>query len=331
VGPAEISAYDPIAVPINVGWVCMSGMAPFCPMTQIGSSAPVTVAPTVKISGPNGVPINGSAQFTVQIQPASAVILSLQTSSGSGSAKFDDGTTSKTVSAATQTVTVKGVSASSAVGNIQLSAAQTQGGTVLGSANMSVVSVAITVRTSGPPSPDNAAGYRYSGIVGSNNLGSNVEPSSPQKCVEGVEFDGAVTPSGYTGTVMLLRNIVGDSQFSGAGGSTAVTPPPLGADDSAPRNRDDNSQSLGAFDLDAPGIGTANPSNVVRVRLNFLEYAVLASDSSRAQIGTLNWYSRSSCKLDPNDPTNTTAVFSNDVAGDNQTGGGTTNLGWNLQ
>ena len=35
--------------------------------------------------------------------------------------------------------------------------------------------------------------------------------------------------------------------------------------------------------------------------------------------------------LDPNDPTNTTAVFSNDVAGDNQAGGGTTVLSWNLQ
>jgi hypothetical protein len=307
-------------------------------MLLINASAPVTVAPTVKISGPSGVPINGSAQFTVQIQPASAVILSLQRSSGSGSAKFDDGTTSRTVSAATQTVTVEGVSASSAVDNIQLSAAQTQGGTVLGSANMSVVSVAITINagTSESPSPDNAAGYRYSGIVGgSNNLGSVVKPSSPQMCAEGVELVGAVTPSGYTGQVMLLRNIVSDSQFSGAGGATAVAPKPTGVDDSDPRNRDDDPQSGGSngkvYDLDVPAVGTTNSANVVRVRFNFLEYSVLASDSSKTQIGTLNWFSRSSCKLDPNDPTGTTAVFSADVAGDNQAGGGTTVLSWNLQ
>jgi hypothetical protein len=68
VGPAEISAYDPIAVPINVGWVCMSGMAPFCPMTQIGSSAPVTVAPkpTIIAVTPNVV-MAGSTNVQVTI------------------------------------------------------------------------------------------------------------------------------------------------------------------------------------------------------------------------------------------------------------------------
>ena len=196
---------------------------------------------------------------------------------------------------------------------------------------MSVVSVSITLRNSGSPSPNNAAGSRYPGMVGGNNLGSVVEPTSPQKCAEGVELDGAITPSGYSGAVMLLRNVVTDSQSSGSGGSTTVTPPSQGADNSAPANRDDNSQFLGAFDLDAPGIGTSNPVSIVRLRINFLEYAVLGSDSNNTQIGTLNWYSRSSCKLDPNDPTHTTAIFSSDVAGDNQAASGTSRLTWNLQ
>jgi hypothetical protein len=50
----------------------------------------------------------------------------------------------------------------------------------------------------------------------------------------------------------------------------------------------------------------------------------------QTKIGTLNWFSRSSCKLDPNDPTHTTAIFSGDVAGDNQAGAGTTPLSWYL-
>ena len=64
VGPAEISAYDPIAVPINVGWVCMNGMAPFCPMTQISSSAPVTVAPEIDSISPSTVGV-GNPSVTI--------------------------------------------------------------------------------------------------------------------------------------------------------------------------------------------------------------------------------------------------------------------------
>jgi hypothetical protein len=148
-----------------------------------------------------------------------------------------------------------------------------------------------------------------------------------------VEFVGTVTPGGYAGTITLLRNIVSAGQFGGAAGSTSVPPNnPPGPDNSDPLNRDDNPQPGGTvYDLDAPAIGPSGPGTIVRLRYNFLEYAVLASDSNNTQIGTLDWYSRTSCTKDPSDPTDTTAIFSTDVAGDNQAGSGTTNLSWNLQ
>jgi hypothetical protein len=99
--------------------------------------------------------------------------------------------------------------------------------------------------------------------------------------------------------------------------------------------RDDDPQSDGSdgtvYDLDAPGIGTSIPSTIVRMRQNFLEYAVLGSATNATPVGgsNLNWFATSSCRLGPG----STAIFVNDpsIPGDNQSGTGSTKLTYNLQ
>jgi hypothetical protein len=143
-----------------------------------------------------------------------------------------------------------------------------------------------------------------------------------------------VTPSNFAGSIVLRRSILSSGQYNGPSGTNAVQSPAPGDDTSAPQFRDDNPQS-GApspagtvYDLDAPGIGTGLENNIVRLRLNFLEYAVLGSQTNTVSIGSLNWFSTSSCMVDPS---GVGSVFSNDVSNDNQSGVGSTKLSANLK
>lgn len=201
--------------------------------------------------------------------------------------------------------------------------------------SVSVVSVKITLRNSGQPSPKNSAGTDLAGVTGSPNLGQVIEPTSPNTCAVSVELDGQVQPSGYGGTLTLKRTIVSNGGYAGTGGSTIVSPAPRvnGADDTSSANlRDDNPSSSGGYiyDLDAPGVSFSppNPTYILRFRVNLQEYATLDSDSSNTKIGTLNWCERSSCKLSSN---GISGAFSSDVSGDNTAAVGTTPISWNLQ
>ncbi len=72
-----------------------------------------TGATAATITGPNGIPLGGSASYTVGVSPSTNtqnIVVSISLASGTGSAQFSDGTTSKTITATT-TLTIKGVTA----------------------------------------------------------------------------------------------------------------------------------------------------------------------------------------------------------------------------
>ncbi len=94
--------------------------------------------------------------------------------------------------------------------------------------------------------------------------------------------------------------------------------------------RDDDPQSGGSsgkvYDVDAPGTGNvpADPVNTIaRLRANFRQWAI---SGSQKVSDDMNWFSRISVIKTANGD-----VLSNEIAGDNVAGIGTTNLSWNLQ
>jgi hypothetical protein len=304
---------------------------------QSGASPSVAVSglPQVSISGSLGVPLNGTGSYTVTVSAGNSVsiTLSLKTTSGSGSATFSNGGSSQTITQTT-TVTVKGAGASSTANNIQLQASA--GSSVLASATFSVVSVSISLSSSGSPSPDDGASTGYESYTGNTTLGQILEHTSPNSCNVGVQLHGAVTPSNYTGTVILRRTINGAAGFTGTAGQTSVsTGKSPGQDDTSGASLLDSSPQSGGsngavYDLDAPGTG-ADGDNINRVRFNFTEYAVLDAVTNTQSLGSLAWYMRDSCVENPNPTNGYLVMFSAGVSGDNTVGSGTTNLTWNLQ
>ncbi len=80
------------------------------------------------------------------------------------------------------------------------------------------------------------------------------------------------------------------------------------------------------YDVDAPGTGNvpADPVNTIaRLRANFRQWAI---SGSQKVSDDMNWFSRISVIKTANGD-----VLSNEIAGDNVAGIGTTNLSWNLQ
>jgi hypothetical protein len=190
-------------------------------------------------------------------------------------------------------------------------------------------SATISLRTSGSVSSDDAALPNYESAEGTTSLGPIIgNGAATPGCFVGLEAVGAISPSSYTGNVILHRQFVSDALYTNStktGGST--TPQD---DTSIPGFRDDDPQSGGSagkvYDLDAPGTGTtAGPgSNIYRYRGNFYEYATLPDGTTISSNN--NFYVRVSCVK-----TTSGYQFVNDLSGDNQIGSGTTKLTWNFQ
>jgi len=147
-------------------------------------------------------------------------------------------------------------------------------------------------------------------------------------CFAGFEAVGAITPSGYTGNVVLHRTQTGLAFYRN---STLLTSSTNQTDDtSQSRYRDDDPQSGGSngkvYDLDAPGPTPPNvDGNTYRYRVNFYEYAALP-DGTVVSSSNYSFFVRISCKK-----TSSGYQFVNDISGDNQIGPGTTKTTWNLQ
>jgi hypothetical protein len=292
----------------------------------------VTIPP--QVSGPIGVPLNGSASFAVTITPGNMdpVTVTLSTTSGTGSAKFADGTTSQTIYES-QDLTVMGKVVSSTANNLTISTSV--GGNPFGSAQFSVVSVTISLNaTQGtqPASDDSASAQWLPTVFSGGPFGSqiSINAGGEKACAVGVELVGTVTPSNYSGTITLQRNFLGRAGYIGSSPAPGVPPP--GPDNSNIEFEVTTPTAPGGhvYDLDAPNIN-AN-TLVSRARYNFQEYAVLGvpapPPNNPPQVGpSFAYYARMSCGTDANG----NPAINNTVPGDNQAGIGTTLLTWNLQ
>lgn len=191
--------------------------------------------------------------------------------------------------------------------------------------------VVLSLRNSGEVSSDNSARGEYQFQLGTYNLGTFFSSGATIRIFRtGVEVVGTVYPSSYTGQIILNR--VRDVREYLNNNSTPYRSEnnvPDGPSD--PALRDDYPQSGGSlgkiYDVDAPGIGSAEADpvgTVRRKRANFRQWAEL-SDGTYVS-GYLQWYSRLSVvKAATGDQLKT------DISGDNKAGSGTTRLTWNLQ
>ena len=164
-------------------------------------------------------------------------------------------------------------------------------------------------------------------MLGTYNLGPIITTGTLQGCSIGFETVGTITPSNYTGNVIIHRTIVNQGVYVN---STSQTGLPPGTDDTSYSvYRDDDPQSGGSagkvYDLDAPG---RNPNTVdgkaYRYRSNFYAYAALPDGTIISP--NYNFYVRLSCTK-----TSSGYQFVNDIPGDNQIGLNTTPITWNLQ
>jgi hypothetical protein len=208
---------------------------------------------------------------------------------------------------------------------------QCQRGPVTPGSPGSVVSVSITQRASTgqkTSSGDTAAG-EYSTITGTSNLGVQTSTHAGFKaCFAGIEFVGSVTPSTYSGSLELRRQLLSCGTYvqGNVPASCGTTPRD---DTSSAALRDDDPQPGGTiYDLDPPGVQNGDTFNsVYRYRANFSEYATLADGTTTVSASPVNYYVRVSCKFDANGKPS----LDTSVTGDNQVGAGTTKLTWNLQ
>ena len=191
-----------------------------------------------------------------------------------------------------------------------------------------VVWVTLSLRTTGSASLDDSARDQYSSRIGTYGLGTLFSTGiNTHAWRTGVEIVGTVSPSNFTGTIILQRRIDASRTYNV---STLTSSTDLFPDTSDPTLEDSNPQSGGSngivYDLDAPSLanGTSNPVNtLLRVRTNFREWATL--NGVPVSYDFL-WFSRISVIK-----TNSGDALSSDVPGDNVAGTGTTNVSWNLQ
>ena len=189
-----------------------------------------------------------------------------------------------------------------------------------------VVVVTISIKSSDAAASGNSARDAYHSAEGTYSLGKFVN-SSGGYCTIGYEADGAVTPSSYTGTVILVRT-KGGVNYSGSTGQTVYSTYPTGTDDTSnPELEDQDPQSGGSngvvYDLDAPAVQPAT-NEVWRKRVNYFENAQLPDGTYVAN--EVGFYVRISCLWGSSGNT-----FATDVSGDNVLTLGSTATSWNLQ
>jgi hypothetical protein len=189
-----------------------------------------------------------------------------------------------------------------------------------------VVSAVVTQRTSNTVSNDDAAKPNYQNAEGTTSLGPVFPPGTYGGCALGYETIGSISPTIYSGLVILHRWRIAKALYVNSSGSGSYG----GQDDTSSTSlRDDDPQSGGSagkvYDLDAPVIAPVSvDGNTYRYRANFYAYAALPDGTQISP--NYYFYVRQSCTK-----TSVGYRFVNDVSGDNQIGTGTTNLSWNLQ
>jgi len=190
-----------------------------------------------------------------------------------------------------------------------------------------VVWVTLSLRATGTASTDDAARDQYSSSIGTYGLGTIFSTGvNTHAWRTGVEVVGTVSPSNFTGTIILQRQVDATRTYNV---STLISSAGPFSDTSDPSLRDDNPQSGGSngivYDLDAPSLSTgSSPINtLLRVRTNFRQWATL--NGVPVSYDFL-WFSRISVIK-----TNSGDTLATDVSSDNVAGTGSTNLSWNLQ
>ncbi|HEX8567991.1 MAG TPA: hypothetical protein VF648_20300 [Pyrinomonadaceae bacterium] len=224
---------------------------------------------------------------------------------------------------------IRGITESSTKDNMEFKATYTKPNNqivTLDTENFTVISVTLSLRTSGTVSSDNAGRTAYNSAYNTTSLGL-IQHSSLPGWFTGVEIVGTVAPNDFSDLIVLKREVLGARKFDDM---TLVETTPQGDDTSFPQFRDDNPQSGGSngkvYDLDGPGIGnnSNNPIGTIgRLRANFRGYATV--DGNQVS-GDLFWFTRVSVRKISNGD-----AIHNQFSADNQAGTGATNLTWNLQ
>jgi hypothetical protein len=302
-----------------------------CPIFGFGTaSANCDIGPQVTLGTITGVGKGHTNTVQVTLNPspsATSVTLSLSTTSGTGSAVFDaSGQSTMTVSQSGP-VMIRGVTESSTAGNIRMEAKRNT--LTIASFNFTVVQINLSLRTGSSVSTDNAARSAYISAIGHANLGTQFSTGTAfHGWRTGVEIVATVLPANFSSPVVLTREVIGARDYNDMIliGSQGAHP-----DQSQAAFRDDDPQSGGSggksYDLDAPGISLAAPSNpidsILRNRTNFRQWALV--DGVKAS-DDLTWFSRISIRK-----TLLGDVLESSVPGDNVAGSGNTNITWNLQ
>jgi hypothetical protein len=202
-----------------------------------------------------------------------------------------------------------------------------------GGSTITDVSATITMKSVAGQtvSADDSALSNYRTATGTTSLGPILENGLAKGCGIGFETAGTLSPSTYVGTVIIHRTIVSQGLYIN---TAAQTPAPNFTDDTSnpglqDENPTDSVPNGKVYDLDAPTqIPPTIGPDVYRYRTNFYTYAAIP-DGTPAGIAISPqylFYVRLSCTYN-----GAARSFATDVAGDNQSATGSTNLTWDLR
>jgi hypothetical protein len=192
--------------------------------------------------------------------------------------------------------------------------------------------VVLSLRNSGTVSADNSRRGDYNFELGTYNLGTFFSTGQGIRLFRtGVEIVGTVYPTSYAASIIFRRLIVQSRAYHDTVELTELRKDNE-MDPYDPGIQDQDPQSGGSggkvYDLDAPGIGTADNDPIgyiIRKRANYREWAELPNGTKVSV--DLNWFSRLSVIRTGQ----TTEALRTDITGDNIAAAGSTPTTWNLQ
>jgi hypothetical protein len=178
-----------------------------------------------------------------------------------------------------------------------------------------------------------SASILYKGTIGNLKLGTQAPTTVVNNaCVAGSELDAKVEPSTASGPITIKRFI--NSEGCWLGSNLTSCQHPLGDDTGDWFTTDPQQNTPGGnanghvYNLDGgPGVIDPPSANPVRVRFNFVAYAV-APDGTKIS-PELNYYVRLSCQNNSSGVAE--FVTEPDITGDNQIGLGTTKTTFDLK
>jgi len=200
---------------------------------------------------------------------------------------------------------------------------------------VAVVSVTLSLRYGGTLviSSDDSARQEFIDCTGSDGLSTRLSNSTTCGAVwrTCVEIVGTVTPSNYTGMIVIHRQI--DDKRIYNENNVLISSSSNAPDESDDVFRDSDPQSGNSmgkvYDTDGPTISfvAGDPVGAIRrKRVNYHQWATLGTSGATVSSANLQWFSvLSVTKTSGADQINTA------VSGDNVAGNRTTKLTWNLQ